>query len=83
MLFNGVWDAGGSVDCKAGAENIRPAVFPTNEAGMKASLLSGGTGFEMCIRDRDNPNVKFILVDSYPADAEGKEAEMDNVYAMQ
>ena len=45
MLFNGVWDAGGSVDCKAGAENIRPAVFPTNEAGMKASLLSGGTGF--------------------------------------
>lgn len=45
MLFNGVWDAGGSVDCKAGAENIRPAVFPTNEAGKKASLLSGGTGF--------------------------------------
>ena len=32
---------------------------------------------------QDNPNVKFILVDSYPADAEGKEAEMDNVYAMQ
>ncbi|MCU6733065.1 ABC transporter substrate-binding protein [Diplocloster agilis] len=45
MLFNGVWDAGGSVDCKAGAENIRPAVFPTSEAGKKASLLSGGTGF--------------------------------------
>ncbi|WP_343246808.1 ABC transporter substrate-binding protein [Diplocloster hominis] len=45
MLFNGVWDAGGSVDCKAGALNIRPAVFPTNEAGKKASLLSGGTGF--------------------------------------
>ena len=40
MLFNGVWDAGGSVDCAAGAENIKPANFPTNE-----SLMSGGTGF--------------------------------------
>lgn len=45
MLFNGVWDAGGSVDCAAGAENIKPAVFPTDEAGKKAALLSGGGGF--------------------------------------
>ena len=45
MLFNGVWDAGGSVDCAAGAENIKPAVFPTDEAGKKVALLSGGCGF--------------------------------------
>ena len=45
MLFNGVWDAGGSVDCAAGAENIKPAVFPTDEAGKSAALLSGGCGF--------------------------------------
>lgn len=45
MLFNGVWDAGGSVDCAAGAENIKPAVFPTDEANKKAALLSGGCGF--------------------------------------
>lgn len=45
MLFNGVWDAGGSVDCAAGAENIKPAVFPTDETGKKAALLSGGCGF--------------------------------------
>lgn len=45
MLFNGVWDAGGSVDCAAGAENIKPAIFPTDEVGKKAALLSGGTGF--------------------------------------
>lgn len=45
MLFNGVWDAGGSVDSEAGAENIKPAVFPTDEAGKKAALMSGGTGF--------------------------------------
>lgn len=31
----------------------------------------------------DNPDVKFILVDSFPSDAEGNEIEVDNVYAMQ
>lgn len=30
----------------------------------------------------DNPDVKFILVDSYPTDAEGTEVTCDNVYAM-
>lgn len=45
MLFNGVWDAGGSVDCGAGAENIKPAVFPTDEDGKTAALLSGDCGY--------------------------------------
>ena len=31
----------------------------------------------------DNPDVNFILVDSYPTDAEGNEVTLDNVYAMQ
>lgn len=30
----------------------------------------------------DNPDVKFLLVDSFPADAEGAEVACDNVYAM-
>lgn len=30
----------------------------------------------------DNPDVKFILVDSNPTDAEGTEVTCDNVYAM-
>lgn len=30
----------------------------------------------------DNPDVKFILVDSFPTDAEGTEVTCDNVYAM-
>ena len=30
----------------------------------------------------DNPNVKFLLVDSFPTDAEGTEVTCDNVYAM-
>lgn len=32
---------------------------------------------------QDNPDVDFILVDSFPTDAEGAEVELDNVYAMQ
>lgn len=44
MLFNGVWDAGGAVDCKAGIENVKPANFPTDEAGKRAALMSGGCG---------------------------------------
>ena len=31
---------------------------------------------------QDNPDVDFILVDSYPTDAEGNTVELDNVYAM-
>ena len=31
----------------------------------------------------DNPDVNFILVDSYPVDGEGNETEIENVYAMQ
>ncbi len=30
----------------------------------------------------ENPDVKFILVDSNPTDADGNEAEYDNIYAM-
>lgn len=29
-----------------------------------------------------NPDVKFILVDSFPTDAEGNEVEVDNIFAM-
>ncbi len=30
----------------------------------------------------ENPNVKFVLVDSFPSDAEGNEVTVDNIYAM-
>ena len=50
MLFNGVWDAGGSVGCGAGEENIKPAIFPTDEAGVHAALLSGGCGLVVSSR---------------------------------
>ncbi|MFV0465287.1 MAG: BMP family protein [Lachnospiraceae bacterium] len=31
---------------------------------------------------QDNPDVNFILVDTYPSDADGNEVEVDNIYAM-
>ncbi len=31
---------------------------------------------------QENPDVKFILVDSFPSDADGNEVELDNIYAM-
>lgn len=30
----------------------------------------------------ENPDVKFVLVDSFPSDAEGTEVAVDNIYAM-
>lgn len=44
MLFNGVWATGDFVDCEAGIENLKPAVFPTDD-GKSAGLLSGGCGY--------------------------------------
>lgn len=41
MLFNGVWDASSFGE---DADNIKPAVFPTSEAGKKAALVSAGAG---------------------------------------
>ncbi|MDD6810590.1 MAG: BMP family ABC transporter substrate-binding protein [Lachnospiraceae bacterium] len=31
---------------------------------------------------QENPDVKFVLVDSFPSDAEGNTIEVDNIYAM-
>lgn len=32
---------------------------------------------------QENPDVKFVLVDSFPSDADGNEIEVENIYAMQ
>lgn len=32
---------------------------------------------------QENPDVKFVLVDTFPSDADGNEVEVDNIYAMQ
>jgi len=46
ILFNGVWEAGSFVDVtKIDSQHIKPAVFPTNEAGKKAALVSASAGY--------------------------------------
>ncbi len=40
MLFNGVWAAGDAAE----VDGAKPAVFPTDEPGKKAALMTGGCG---------------------------------------
>lgn len=44
-----------------------------------------GSGYQFAGMSKiaeENPEKKFILVDSFPTDAEGKEKEVENIYAM-
>ncbi|XCB29800.1 extracellular solute-binding protein [Arcanobacterium hippocoleae] len=62
MLFEGVWASSDLAGAKAGAENLKPALFPTND-GKKAGLLSGGTGFVVSDKLTDEQKeiaIKFI-----------------------
>lgn len=60
MLFNGVWAAGDFTDCEAGIENLKPALFPTDD-GKKAGLLSGGCGY--VVSDKLSDEQKEICVE--------------------
>lgn len=60
MLFNEVWATGDFTDCEAGIENIKPAVFPTDD-GKTAGLLSGGCGF--VVSDKLSDEQKEICVE--------------------
>lgn len=60
MLFNGVWATGDFADCEAGIENIKPAVFPTND-GKTAGLLSGGCGY--VVSDKLTDEQKKICIE--------------------
>lgn len=60
MLFNGVWATGDFVDCEAGIENLKPAVFPTND-GKTAGLLSGGCGY--VVSDKLSDEQKEICIE--------------------
>ena len=60
MLFNGVWATGDFIDCEAGIENLKPAVFPTND-GKKAGLLSGGCGY--VVSDKLSDEQKEICIE--------------------
>lgn len=60
MLFNGVWATGDFIDCEAGIENLKPALFPTND-GKTAGLLSGGCGY--VVSDKLSDEQKEICIE--------------------
>lgn len=60
MLFNGVWATGDFTDCEAGIENLKPALFPTDD-GKTAGLLSGGCGY--VVSDKLSEEQKEICVE--------------------
>ncbi len=77
------------------ASTVTPVREPTGDttAAVKAAAdivadydVEVCTGFQFAgIGDlaSENPETKFILVDSYPTDSTGATVELDNVYAMQ
>lgn len=60
MLFNGVWATGDFAGCEAGIENLKPALFPTDD-GKTAGLLSGGCGF--VVSDKLSDEQKQICIE--------------------
>ena len=60
MLFNGVWDAGGSVGCMAGAENIKPANFLDIGGGASAAVMA--ESLEIVLSD---PQVESVFINVY------------------
>lgn len=64
MLFNGVWEAGSFVgDLKVNSGSIKPAVFPTNEEGKRAAIVSASTGYVISSKQDEakiNASVEFV-----------------------
>ncbi|MDQ8734781.1 ABC transporter substrate-binding protein [Paenibacillus sp. LHD-38] len=74
MLFNGVWEAGSFLELtKVKPEHIKPAVFPTNEAGKKAALVSASPGYVISNKQGDEKiqaSVEFVKYMMSPEIAE-------------
>lgn len=45
MLFNGVWESGSFGDVAIDNATIKPAIFPTQESGKTAAIVSASPGF--------------------------------------
>ncbi|MFA7118527.1 MAG: BMP family ABC transporter substrate-binding protein [Sphaerochaetaceae bacterium] len=77
------------------ASTVTPVREPTGDSAAAVKAASDivadydvevCTGFQFAgigALAKENPNTKFILVDSFPSDATGAQVELSNVYAMQ
>ena len=90
--YNGILNF---IESRGNIDTVTPVQEPTGDPSAAAQTVSDivadydvlvCTGFQfagIATVAEENPEKKFILVDSFPSDAEGNEVEVENVYAMQ
>ena len=90
--YNGILNF---IESRGNIDTVTPVQEPTGDPSAAAQTVSDivadydvlvCTGFQfagIATVAQENPEKKFILVDSFPSDAEGNEVEVENVYAMQ
>ncbi|HIY20639.1 MAG TPA: BMP family ABC transporter substrate-binding protein [Candidatus Flavonifractor merdigallinarum] len=83
------------IESRGNIDTVTPVQEPTGDPSAAAQTVADivadydvlvCTGFQfagIATVAEENPEKKFILVDSFPSDAEGNEVEVENVYAMQ
>ena len=83
------------IESRGNIDTVTPVQEPTGDPSAAAQTVADivadydvlvCTGFQfagIATVAGENPDKKFILVDSFPTDAEGAEVEVENVYAMQ
>lgn len=83
------------IESRGNIDTVTPVQEPTGDPSAAAQTVADivadydvlvCTGFQfagIATVAEENPDKKFVLVDSFPTDAEGNEVEVDNVYAMQ
>ncbi len=83
------------IESRGGIDSVTPVQEPTGDPAAAVQIVNDivadydvlvCTGFQFAgvgAVAQDNPDKDFILVDSFPTDAEGNETEVENIYAMQ
>lgn len=83
------------IESRGNIDTVTPVQEPTGDPSAAAQTVADivadydvlvCTGFQfagIATVAQENPDKKFVLVDSFPTDAEGNEVEVENVYAMQ
>lgn len=83
------------IESRGNIDTVTPVQEPTGDPSAAAQTVADivadydvlvCTGFQfagIATVAQENPDKEFILVDSFPTDAEGNEVEVENVYAMQ
>lgn len=83
------------IESRGNIDSVTPVQEPTGDPTAAVQMVNDivadydvlvCTGFQFAgvgSVAQDNPDKDFILVDSFPTDAEGNETEAENIYAMQ